>query len=272
MQASKKGAVLVVLLSLVVLGGLRLLKGYAKWSAKHDGKSDTEESTSGEDPSAGRVTASTTAAGNTHRGSPITIEPEDPQWGDADAPVTMVQFGDLECPFCVRIESTIERIKGQYGPQKLRLIWKHKPLAFHKNARPLAEAAVTVLAVGGDFWKFRDLAYASRNVHENSKALHGWVTAAGIDAKEFMPVYEAKIHAAKVDRDLALGQALGVTGTPAFRINGKVLVGAQPFERFTEIIDPELAAADALRSTGVPREALSLELTKKNFAPPPPPR
>src|SRR5262245_1650576 len=84
-----------------------------------------------------------------HAGAVIPVTARDPQWGDFAAPVTIVEFGDFECPFTVRVRATMLEIQKIYGPRKVRLVWKHNPLPFHKTARPAADAANTVFGLGG---------------------------------------------------------------------------------------------------------------------------
>jgi protein-disulfide isomerase len=201
---------------------------------------------------------------NTHASSPIPIGDDDPVWGKADAPVTIVEISDFECPFCARVEPTMARVKKEYGEDKVRVVWKNNPLPFHKSARPAADAAVTVQALGGDFWKFHGLAFQNQK-DLSPENYQKWAVESGVDAQKFKEAYDSKKFAGKVDKDLALGKQLGARGTPAFRINGKTLSGAQPFEKFKEAIDEQLAAADALAKTGVSKDKISLELTKKNF-------
>jgi protein-disulfide isomerase len=205
-----------------------------------------------------------------HSASPIPVTSKDPQWGSQTAPVTIVEISDFECPFCKRGAETISQIKSKYGKDKVRVVWKHSPLPFHKNARGAHEAAATVFALGGNdaFWKFHDSAF------ENNQALNDanyekWAQAAGVDAAKFKEAYGSKKHAADVDEDMALAQKVGATGTPAFRINGVTLVGAQPIEKFSEIIDQQLAEAAKMKAAGTPPEKLYVELTKKNFQAPP---
>jgi enterochelin esterase-like enzyme/protein-disulfide isomerase len=200
--------------------------------------------------------------------TPILISAEDPSWGNADAPVTIVEFSDFECPFCSRVVPTVTRVKQEYGESKVRVVWKHNPLPMHNNARSAAEAGATVYGLGGDFWKFHDLVFANQRALTPTN-FEAWALQAGVDAAEFKRALEANKYSAKVDKDMALAHQIGQDGTPAFRINGKPLSGAQPFQKFKEMIDAQLAAADALAKTGVARDKISLELTKKNFAFPP---
>jgi protein-disulfide isomerase len=203
-------------------------------------------------------------AAESHAGSPIPITEDDPVWGKADAPVTIVEISDFECPFCSRVVPTVTRIKKEYGEDKVRLVWKNNPLPFHKSARPAHEAGVTVQALGGDFWKFHDLAFANQK-ELTPDNFQKWAVSSGVDGAKFKEAFDSKKYAAKVDKDLALSKQLGARGTPAFRINGKTLSGAQPFEKFKEVIDAELTAADGLMKSGTPRGKVSLELTKKNY-------
>ncbi|HTN89170.1 MAG TPA: thioredoxin domain-containing protein, partial [Sorangium sp.] len=116
----------------------------------------------------------------------IPVSSKDPLWGARTAPVTMVVFSDFECPFCSRVETTINQLKEKYGPDKLRIVWKNNPLPFHKSARPAALAAETVFRLGGSkaFWKFHELAF------QNQKSLtpenfERWAGEAGVDKAKF---------------------------------------------------------------------------------------
>jgi protein-disulfide isomerase len=210
--------------------------------------------------------ASKKGGSDSHASSPIPITNEDPSWGKADAPVTIVEISDFECPFCSRVNPTMARIKKEYGEDKVRIVWKHNPLPFHKNARPAHEAGATVQALGGDFWKFHDLAFANQK-ELTPENITKWAAESGVDPAKFKAAFDAKKYAGKVDKDLALSKQIGARGTPHFRINGKALSGAQPFDKFKEVIDEQLAAGAALAKTGVTKSKISLELTKKNFTP-----
>lgn len=197
---------------------------------------------------------------------PIPVTKDDPSWGNVDAPVTIIEISDFQCPFCSRVNPTIAKLKQEYGKEKIRLVWKHNPLPFHKQARPAHEAAATVHALGGDFWKFHDLAFA------NQKALtpdniQKWAVASGVDAVKFKAAFAAKKYAGKVDKDLALSRKIGARGTPHFRINGIALSGAQPLPKFKALIDAQLKAAAAMVKAGTKKGDVALALTKTNFKP-----
>src|SRR5215470_17437359 len=102
---------------------------------------------------AGGITAdssSSNSGGNwSDKDSPIPVTSDDPVWGNRDAPVTVVIFSDFQCPFCSRVEPTVDQVKTTYGPDKVRIVWKNQPLPFHEKAKPAAEAAQTVFALKG---------------------------------------------------------------------------------------------------------------------------
>ncbi|HTV23065.1 MAG TPA: thioredoxin domain-containing protein [Polyangiaceae bacterium] len=210
----------------------------------------------------------TSAEPSRQASSPIPIGSDDPSWGSATAPVTVVVLSDFECPYCSRAVPTLARVEKEYRPEQVRVVWKHYPLESHPNARPAAEAAAAVRALGGDFWKFHDLAFGHQRELSRENFAR-WAVEAGVDSGRFEAELKSLRPAAKVDRDISLARQLGINGTPHFKINGKTLSGAQPFDKFKQLIDEQLTAADALAKTGVRRADLSLELTKKNFAAPP---
>ncbi|WP_434047368.1 MULTISPECIES: DsbA family protein [Sorangium] len=201
----------------------------------------------------------------------IPVSSKDPMWGSRTAPVTMVVFSDFECPFCTRVETTINQLKEKYGPEKLRIIWKNNPLPFHKNARPAALAAETVFRLGGSkaFWKFHELAF------QNQKALtpanfEAWAAEAGVDKAKFKAAYDRQEYMAKIDADMAVGKSSGVTGTPASIINGVFLSGAQPIDKFTAVIDEQLKAAQAAVASGTKPDKVYAKLAAENKAKAPP--
>ena len=206
-----------------------------------------------------------------HSDASPAVSSKDPVWGNPNAPVTLVLFSDLECPFCSKVETTLTQLREQYGPQKLRIIWKSNPLPFHKNARPASVAAETVLRLKGPeaFWKFHGLAF------QNQRALtpenfEQWAVQSGVDKAKFKASFDKQEFAAKVDADLAAGKAAGVSGTPASFINGILLSGAQPIDKFKQVIDEQLKAADAALKAGTKPEKVYAKLSQENKAKAPP--
>ncbi len=208
---------------------------------------------------------SASVGGLDHSDSPVPVTAADPSWGNADAPVTIVEISDFQCPFCSRVNPTMAQIKKTYGKEKVRIVWKHQPLPFHKEARPVHEASATIFAVGGNdpFWKFHDKAFANQKAFTEEN-IQAWAKESGVDMAKFNAAYKAKKYAKKVDEDMAMATKVGATGTPAFRINGVTLVGAQPFEKFKEVIDAQLAAAQKAIAAGTPKDKVYVELSKKN--------
>ena len=203
----------------------------------------------------------------------VPVTSKDPMWGSRTAPVTLVLFSDFECPFCSKVEATLNQVKETYGPEKLRVFWKNNPLPFHKAARPASLAANTVFALGGSkaFWKFHELAFQNQRAltTENFEA---WAVTAGVDKAKFQAAFDAKQFDAKIDTDMTEGKASGVTGTPASFINGVFLSGAQPVEKFKAIIDEQLKAAEAKKAAGVKADRVYVELSKENKAKNPAPK
>jgi protein-disulfide isomerase len=197
----------------------------------------------------------------------VPVTPKDPSWGSPEAPVTIVEFSDFQCPFCARTSETLQELRRIYGPAQLRLVWKNSPLPYHDLARPVAEAAMTVFALGGAdaFWKFHDLVFANQKALSTEDYLR-WAVMAGVDRDKLESDQSARLRAAKVDEDMALATQLGVRSTPVFRINGVPLMGAEPKEIFSEIIDAQLAAAKDLLASGTAASQVYGLLSARNAA------
>jgi protein-disulfide isomerase len=197
--------------------------------------------------------------------SQVPVHPTDPFEGPSDAPVTMVVFTDLQCPFCARAHETVRELRRTYG-DKLRVVYKQNPLPFHKNAARAAEVGLGVHATAGDeaYVRYVTTVFA-RQDDMSDDALERHAIAAGASPKELAVGLERKKWSAKVEADLALAKELGVTGTPAFFVNGISVVGAQPLERFKSTIEAELAAATEALAAGTPRDRIYLARTNENF-------
>jgi protein-disulfide isomerase len=209
-------------------------------------------------PPAAAPAASVAAAPCPKEGGPIPVSCDDPVRGKRDALVTIVVFSDFECPFCARGESTLDAIRQKYSEDDLRIVWKDMPLAMHREAMPAALAARAVFAKGGNdaFWKFHDRLFANQR-ELGDEGYAQWAREAGVAdlaASQFGRNDAANKKA--VDANVELGSQLGVDGTPAFYINGRPLVGAQPKERFVAIIDEELTAAKAKVAAGTTRDRI----------------
>jgi protein-disulfide isomerase len=189
--------------------------------------------------------------------TPIPITKDDPTWGSRSALVTIVEMTDLQCPFCARADKTISRLRETYGPDQLRVVWKHHPLPFHANARPAAEWAQGTYALGGmqAFMCFEQKAFDEQG-RLGADAYLGWAKECGVDARAVEAGVSSHRWSDVVDQGIALSAKLHSSGTPAFFINGATLTGAQPYEKFVEMVDNQLAIAKLLLSKGAPRDKL----------------
>ncbi len=160
--------------------------------------------------------------------------------GGAKAPVTIVEFSDYQCPFCKRGEESIQKVFETYG-DKVRIVFRDYPLPFHPQARPAAEAA-NCANEQGKFWEYNKKLFANQGSLSDDN-FKSWAKELGMDDAKFGECYAKKTHSAQIDKDIADGVAAGVNGTPAFFINGRSLSGAQPFDKFKEVIDDEIAHA-----------------------------
>ena len=204
----------------------------------------------------------------------VPIFARNPSWGSRTALVTVVEFSDLQCPFCARVVPTLSALRDAYGPETLRIVWKNNPLEFHPNARPAAEAAMGVFELAGAraFWKFHDAAFADQ-ASLNDGSYQRWASEAGVsDAAAFRAGLSSHRWADGVDADLSDGKVLGVDGTPMFFINGVEVTGAQPLDVFKKTIDEELAKARTKVESGTARDRVYAEMARDNRAHAPKPR
>lgn len=167
--------------------------------------------------------------------------------GPATAPITIVEFSDYQCPYCRRAHPTVEKVKQEYG-DKIRFVYRDYPLNFHPRAVP-ASVAARCAAEQDKFWPY----------HENLMVENGDLSDAdlakraadiGLDKGKFDTCFSANKYEDAIRADFDAGASVGVTGTPAFFINGRMLVGAQPFEAFKQIIDDEIARNPQAPSSG----------------------
>jgi protein-disulfide isomerase len=161
-----------------------------------------------------------------------------PSHGDASAPVTIVEFSDYECDFCGSVEPTVKRLLDQY-PGKVRVVFQSFPLSIHPHAQKSSEAALCA-GEQGRYWEMHEKLFANQKAlaTENLKA---HARALGLDPLVFDRCLDSGRMAPVVEKNRRLGESVGVNSTPSFFVNGRLLTGAQPFERFLEIIDYELS-------------------------------
>ncbi len=163
-----------------------------------------------------------------------------PVKGAENASITIVEFSDFQCPFCSRVTPTLKKIQEDYG-DKVKVAFKHLPLAFHAKA-PAAHKAAVAADQQGKFWEMHDKIFGNQGEMSPAKYVE-WAGEIGLDVEKFKKDVASDAVTKQVDADKLEAAKLGVTGTPAFFINGRYLSGAQPFEAFKVIIDKELEDA-----------------------------
>jgi len=168
----------------------------------------------------------------------VKVDPgEAPVRGPEKASVTLIEFSDYECPFCGRARPTINQILETY-PNDIRYYFVDFPLSFHRNAFLAHEAA----HCAGDQGKYWEL---NRKLFENQRALgendiKKYANDLQIDMNAFQQCLATHKYKSLIEQNIEKGQMSGVSGTPAFFINGIMLSGARPFQSFKEVIDEEL--------------------------------
>jgi len=175
------------------------------------------------------------------------VESDDPVLGKADAPVTIVEFSDFQCPFCRRFwADTYTQLKEEYiDTGKARLVFRDYPLPFHEAATPSALAA-NCANEQGKFWQYHDKMFIEQEKQGQGTVSYGvtelkaWAQQIGLNMTQFNQCLDSKKYADEVEADTTAGSANGVSGTPSFFVNGQLLVGAQPFASFKALIDAEL--------------------------------
>ena len=167
----------------------------------------------------------------------VEVEAKGPSRGPANAPVTIVEFSDFQCPYCGREVPVIDRILKEYDG-KVRLVFRHYPLDFHTFAGKAAEAGACAQDQG-KFWELHDKMFGNQNKLA-VEDLKGYAKSVGIDAGKFDKCLDSGEKAAMVSADEKDGESAGVSGTPAFFINGIFINGAVPYEQFKEAVDREL--------------------------------
>jgi predicted DsbA family dithiol-disulfide isomerase len=177
----------------------------------------------------------------------VQVDAEGPSKGPADATVTIVEFSDFQCPFCSRVLPALEELMERY-PQDVRIVYRHMPLdRIHSRARPAAEASLCA-EDQGKFWAYHDLLFANARTLGDAD-LKRFAQEADLDVDAFEQCVSDRTFQAAVEKDVQAARAIGVTGTPAFVVNGVVLSGAMPVEKFVPIIDEAIARAKASNSS-----------------------
>ncbi len=170
--------------------------------------------------------------------------------GQADAPVTIIEFSDYECPYCkMGFEKVLSKIKEKYiKTGKVKYVFRDFPMPFHGEIamdEALASECVRKMSDDEKFYEYHDLIFQNTKSNgglEKDK-LYEFAKTVGVDAAGFKKCLDNKETQEAVDKDIADGKKYGLEGTPAFFINGWFFRGLYPYEKFEEYIENELAAA-----------------------------
>jgi protein-disulfide isomerase len=168
----------------------------------------------------------------------VEVAADGPSRGPAKAPVTIVEFSDYECPYCGRAEAVVSQVLASYG-DKVRLVYRDYPLPMHPSAPKAAEAAHCA-EDQGKYWEMHGKLFANQR-ELSVDSIKGYAKELGLDAGKFAACLDSGEKAKIVEAHRKAGDEAGVSGTPAFFVNGILLSGAQPYEAFKQLIDPELA-------------------------------
>lgn len=165
---------------------------------------------------------------------------DDPAYGPADAPITIIEFSDYQCPYCQKWHAEVwPLLQSEFG-DKIRLVYRDFPLySIHPEAGPAAEAA----NCAGDqdmYWEFHGLLF-SGELALGAETYQTYAERLQLDENLFAECVESQKYKDEVSADFNYAGEIGIQSTPTFFINGVALVGAQPFEVFQEIINLELA-------------------------------
>lgn len=172
----------------------------------------------------------------------VSVSPDDdPYHGPQNAPVTIIEFSDFECPYCAHFyRDTLVPLLETF-PEQVRFVYRDFPLVnIHPNARPAAEAAQCAFAQG-KFWEFHHGIFQNQSRLGNVLYLE-LAAELGMDQAAFEQCITSGQFVDEVTGDFDAARKLGVTGTPTFFINGRPMVGAQPLEVFVAIVEEELGA------------------------------
>lgn len=170
----------------------------------------------------------------------VAVAATGPSKGPETAPITVIEFSDFQCPYCVRAEPTVKELLASY-PDKIRLVYRDYPLPSHDLA-PKAAQAAHCAGDQGKYWEMHERLFASSGKLAVDD-LKKYAREVGVDGAKFDRCLDSNEKQQVVDFHKKAGDEAGVSGTPAFFINGRLISGAQPLDAFKAVIDEELKAA-----------------------------
>ena len=173
--------------------------------------------------------------------------------GDPKAPITIVEFSDFSCPFCLKAEASISAVMAQY-PGQVKLSYRDFPLReLHPNAERAAEAA-RCAGEQDKFWEYHDQLFANQK-RQDPEGLMDDARALNLDEPKFAACLSSGRYRQQIDQDVQMGSRAGIEATPGFYINDTFVNGAQPPEVYERIVDQKLAALKERAANGTPASA-----------------
>lgn len=190
----------------------------------------------------------------------VPLQGNEPQMGPDDALITIVEFGDFDCPFCKKRAPTLVQLREKYG-EDLRVIWMNYPLPGHRNARRAATAALEAQAQKGNegFWQMHDELLANQG-SLTRETLERLAKELGLNMGKFRHALDNNKYAEVIDRHVALGEKLGIPGTPSYYMNGYFMAGF-PLQTWSFAIDRRIAGLRQAVARGIPRSELYERIT-----------
>ena len=161
-----------------------------------------------------------------------------PTRGPEKAPVTLVEFSDFYCPFCQRVEPTLEQLEKNY-PGKIRRVWRHYPLPFHTGSDRVHEASECAHEQG-KFWPYHKKLFEKQGTPFDDDSLIRLAGELDLNKKKFEKCLKSGKYKELIQKEIARGGQVGVQGTPVVFVNGQLVSGAQPYESFEQIVKEEL--------------------------------
>jgi len=180
-----------------------------------------------------------TQTAGTDQNRRVTVSTDgEPSIGPANAPITIVEFSDYQCPYCqLWYQQVYQQLMASY-PNQIRFVYRDLPLSIHPEAVPAAEAA-DCAGAQGDYWQYHDALF-DQKYGLGRQAYEKYAADLGLDMNAFTSCLDSHRYVAEIQSDASDAAKVGLDSTPSFVINGQVVIGAQPIEAFKAVIDAEL--------------------------------
>jgi len=171
-------------------------------------------------------------------GTPAPLAPDDHIRGPAEAPVTLIEYADFQCPACESYEPLLEQLEAS-ASTTFKIVYRHFPLPQHPNALPAAYAAEAA-NLQGKFWEMHDLLFTNHTdwteLSDPTSVFVGYATQLGLDANKFKTDMQSSAVKGRVERDIDEGNSIGINYTPTFFLNGHIITNPQSYDEFLAII------------------------------------